>query len=320
MTAAIEIDGLTCRFGDIVAVDGLSLEVRVGEVFGLLGHNGAGKTTTVRALNGIVEPAAGRLRVLGLDPLRDGPALRTRTAVVTESSTLDERLTGRETLRFFAEMYSVDPLNIASRIDALLGELGLGARGDDRVGSYSKGMRQRLAVARALMHEPEMLFLDEPTAGLDPVASRQLQTLVRGWGADRARTVVMCTHNLAEAQALCERVAVLARGRLLACGTPAELAARLPARRELRIVVAPEQLELAMRIASAIGSLVVRADGTNAITVRGGEGDTAPMLAEALVKAGVRLHGLVPLEPSLADVYFALQPELAAATSGQADA
>ena len=311
MPPVIRIDRLTCRFGETVAVDDLSLEVGAGEVFGLLGHNGAGKTTTVRAVNGVVEPHSGEVRVFALDPLSDGAALRARTAVVTESSTLDERLTGRETLRIFAQLYGIDSAPADRRARSLLDDFGLGGRGDERVGGYSKGMRQRLALARALVHEPEILFLDEPTAGLDPVASRQLHALVREWSRELSRTVVMCTHNLAEAQALCDRVAVLAKGRLLVAGTPAELAARLPARRELRVVVASGQLDTALRIAAARTDAEARVDGTDTLVVRGVAGDGVPELAEALVHGGVRLHALVPVEPSLADVYFALQPELA---------
>ena len=310
MPPAIVVEQLTCRFGETVAVDELSLEVGTGEVFGLLGHNGAGKTTTVRALNGVVEPAGGRMCVLGLDPLADGPALRARTAVLTESATLDERLTGRETLRTFADLYGVPVAETEARVDALLADVGLGERGDDRVGGYSKGMRQRLALARALLHEPELLFLDEPTAGLDPAATRQLHARVRAWSRERSRTVVICTHNLAEAQALCDRVAVLARGRLLAAGPPAELARQIGLRGVVRVVVEPAQRDDALRVAAALPDVAVEADGVDALVARGGD-DLAPALAAALVAEGVRLRALVPAEASLEDVYFALHPELA---------
>ena len=308
MDAAIVVEQLTCRFGDTVAVDALSFEIGVGEVFALLGHNGAGKTTTVRALNGVVEPAAGRVHVLGLSPLTDGPALRARTAVLTESSTVDERLTGRETLRTFAELYAVPRGDVERRVGTLLDELGLGDRGDDRVGGYSKGMRQRLALARALVHEPDVLFLDEPTAGLDPVATRQLHGRVRAWSRERSRTVVLCTHNLAEAQALCDRVAVLAHGRLLAVGAPAELARRLGRRAAVRVVVEPAQRDDARRLAEALPDVEVEPEGDDVLVVRGGS-DPAPALATALVHGGVRLRALVPTVPSLEDVYFALQPD-----------
>ena len=312
MHPAIVVEQLTCRFGETVAVDALSLEVGTGEVFGLLGHNGAGKTTTVRALNGVVEPASGRMRVLGLDPLADGPALRARTAVLTESATVDERLTGRETLLAFAGLYGVAPGDAARRAEALLADVGLAGRGDDRVGGYSKGMRQRLALARALVHEPELLFLDEPTAGLDPAATRALHARVRGWRRERSRTVVICTHNLAEAQALCDRVAVLARGRLLAAGPPVELARQVGLRGQVRVVVDAARRDDALRVAAALPGVSAEPDGADALVARGGD-DLAPALAAALVAEGVRLRALVPAEASLEDVYFALQPDLAEA-------
>jgi ABC-2 type transport system ATP-binding protein len=305
---ALQLDALTCRFGSVVAVDALSLEVRRGEVFALLGHNGAGKTTTVRAANGVVEPAGGMVRVLGLDPLADGPALRRRTAVLTETASLDERLTARETLAVFAELYSLPRDGIARRVHALLESLDLLPRADDRVAGFSKGMRQRLALARALLHEPDVLFLDEPTSGLDPAATRLLHRLVRRLSREEGRTVVLCTHNLGEAETLCDRVAVLARGRLLACGTPAELSRRLVGRHELRVVVAPGQLDLARAVAERLPGMAVRAADDDTLVVAGGGADGAPALAAALVAAGIALHALVPVRATLADVYFALQP------------
>lgn len=322
MSLAIVLEHLTCRFGDTVAVDDLSLAVRTGEVFGLLGHNGAGKTTTIRAATGIVEPAAGTVRVLGYSPDREGAALRARTAVLTEQPSLDERLSARETLASFADLYGVPRAVARTRIDELLARFGLAARIDDRVGSFSKGMRQRLALCRALVHDPELLILDEPTAGLDPVATRQLHELVQQWSRDHLRTIVLCTHNLDEAQRLCERVAVMARGRLLGLGTPAELAARVGAALELRVSVSAEDLATAIAIVRTQPTLVLHAVERDAIVVRhaaGGGDGVVPELATALVHAGVRLHALVPTPPSLSDVYFALQPEHAPPTADVPD-
>ena len=221
---AIETRGVSRRFGEIVAVDDLSLQVRAGEVFGCLGHNGAGKTTTVRLLNGVLQPDRGDARVLGLDPRRDGPALRARTGVVTESASLDARLTARDNLGIYADLFGVPRDEVAPRTEALLARFGLADRADDRVATYSTGMRQRLMLARALLHEPEIMFLDEPTAGLDPVAARQVHELIGRLAREERRTVFLCTHNLVEAQRLCDRVAVLEHGRLAALGTPGELA------------------------------------------------------------------------------------------------
>ena len=327
---AILLDRLACRFGDTVAVDDLSLTIAPGEVFGLLGHNGAGKTTTIRAITGIVAPARGTVRVFGLSPDADGPALRARTAVLTEQPSLDERLTARETLDTFAAMYGVPAATAGPRARALLEQFELAARADDRVGGYSKGMRQRLALCRALVHDPELLILDEPTQGLDPVATRHLHALVQRWSREHGRTVVLCTHNLDEAQRLCDRVAVMARGRLLAVGTSAELAARVGERVELRITVPPEDVAAAVAVVASHRGVSLHAVEGDTVVVRRGDAasdavvsdaeDATPALAAALVYAGVRLRALVPAEPSLADVYFALQSQRAAGSADDAEA
>ena len=304
---AIALDRVTHRYGDTVALRDLTLTVEQGEVFSLLGHNGAGKTTTVRIINGLLAPASGSVRVFGLSPLDDGARVRRRTAVLTESPTLDERLTARETLRAFAEMYDVPAAEITPRTESLLAEFGIADRAKDRVGGFSRGMKQRLALARALVHDPDLLFLDEPTAGLDPVATQQLHTTVREMSRSRGRTVVLCTHNLVEAQALSDRVAVLGEGRLLALGTPAELARRIAPRLEVSLEVDPTQTDAAVRaIASENGWMVV-ADRGGMVRVSGIVRDAVPSLASRLVGAGIPLYRLEPHEPSLADAYFALQ-------------
>lgn len=220
----ITVEDLTKRFGALTAVDELSFAVAEGEVFGLLGHNGAGKTTTVRLLNGLLMSDNGRSSVLGFDPSRQGATLRKRTGVLTETPALDERLTARENLAIYADLFGVPPGDCKQRMTSLLETFGLSARADDRVGSYSNGMKQRLALA--LLHEPTVLFLDEPTAGLDPVAARGVHELIELF-TSAGRAVLLCTHNLDEAQRLCDRVAILEQGHLLALGTPEELASRV---------------------------------------------------------------------------------------------
>ena len=310
---AIELEQVVHRYGETVALRGLSLAVQEGEVFSLLGHNGAGKTTTVRIINGLLSPASGVVRVFGKSPLTDGVHIRRRTAVLTESPTLDDRLTARETLRAFAEMYDVAPNDVKPRADALLGEFGIAERANDRVGGFSRGMKQRLSLARALIHDPDLLFLDEPTAGLDPAATHQLHETVREMARNRGRTVVLCTHNLVEAQALSDRVAVLGGGALLALGTPAELARRLAPRLEVSVEIDPNQHETAMSLVASLDSLTVSADRMGVLRVGGIARDRVPMLASRLVGAGIALYRLDPHEPSLTDAYFALQAENRAA-------
>ena len=304
---AIALDHVMHRYGETVALRDLSLTVAEGEVFSLLGHNGAGKTTTVRIVNGLLEPASGTVRVFGQSPLTDGSAVRRRTAVLTESPTLDERLTARETLRAFAEMYDVRAADVAPRVESLLAEFGLGERGDDRVGGFSRGMKQRLSLARALVHDPDLLFLDEPTAGLDPSATQQLHQTVREMARTRGRTVVLCTHNLVEAQALSDRVAVLGGGELLALGTPTELARRLAPRLEVSVEVDPARQADAMALVASLDGLSVAAERAGVIRVGGIPRDRVPDLASRIVGAGIPLFRLDPHEPSLTDAYFALQ-------------
>jgi ABC-2 type transport system ATP-binding protein len=304
---AIQLEHVLHRYGDTVALRDLSLTVEEGEVFSLLGHNGAGKTTTVRIINGLLAPAAGTVRVFGHSPLTAGAVVRRRTAVLTESPTLDDRLTARETLRAFAEMYDVARADVAPRTEALLTEFGIADRGNDRVGGFSRGMKQRLSLARALVHDPDLLFLDEPTAGLDPAATHQLHRTVRAMARDRGRTVVLCTHNLVEAQALSDRVAVLGGGSLLALGTPAELARRMSPRLEVSVELDPTQLSAATTLITSLDGLTVSTERAGMLRVGGIARERVPELAARLVGAGVSLYRLEPHEPSLTDAYFALQ-------------
>ena len=304
---AIVLDTVVHRYGATVALRELSLSVDHGEVFSLLGHNGAGKTTTVRIVNGLLAPASGTVRVFGRSPLADGPYVRRRTAVLTESPTLDDRLTARETLRAFAGMYDVPASEAEPRVPKLLEEFGLADRADDKVGSFSRGMKQRLALARALVHDPQLLFLDEPTAGLDPVATHQLHGLVRRLSRERGYTVVLCTHNLVEAQALSDRVAVLGRGSLLAIGTPAELARRIAPRLEVLLEVDPLHTDAAIAVITALDGMAASIERRGVVRVEGVARDRIPSIATGLVNAGIPLFRLDPHEPSLADAYFALQ-------------
>ncbi len=305
----IAVDGLSRHFGDVVAVDDLTLEVYPGEVFGFLGHNGAGKTTTVRLLNGVLAPDDGAARVLGLDPVGDGPVLRRRTGILTETPSLDERLTGRENLQIYADLYDVPRAEVPDRVEYLLDAFELASRADDKVGGYSKGMKQRLALARALLHKPELLFLDEPTAGLDPVASRRVHELITRLSQREQRTVFLCTHNLAEAQKLCARVAVLEHGRLVALGTPSELARRLGRSQRLEIEVAPEGVPAALDVLQSTLAVTDPVQENGTLTIVGIEREAVADLVAALAAAGVRIYRVTPQEPSLEDVYFALHGE-----------
>jgi ABC-2 type transport system ATP-binding protein len=305
-TPVIVLQDLTRHFGATVAVDHLAFQVHRGEIFGLLGHNGAGKTTTVRLLNGVLTPTAGAAQVLGLSPVTQGSELRRHTGVLTETPSLDERLTGRENLAIYAELYDVPRDEVAGRVEELLGVFELADRADDKVGGYSKGMHQRLALARALLHDPQILFLDEPTSGLDPVTTRHVHEMITRLSRTQGHTVLLCTHNLAEAQKLCDRVAVLQQGRLVALGTTAELAQQVGRSRRLEIEVEhakmPNVVEMLSRIPQVTN--VIQQDGV--ISLQGADREAVADLVAALAASGVRIYRVSPEEPSLEDVYFAL--------------
>jgi ABC-2 type transport system ATP-binding protein len=306
-TAAVVADGLRRSFGAVRALDGVSLRVGQGEVVGLLGHNGAGKTTTVRLLTGILAPNAGTVRVHGRDPQVDGPAVRRATGVVSAVPAVDDRLTARQNLRFVGEVFGVDQALASTRGEALLERLGLGERADERVGGFSSGMRQRLALARALLPDPTLLLLDEPTATLDPVASRDVRDLLAHLARAEGRSVLLCSHNLAEAQALCDRVVVLEHGRVIADGRPAALAAQLGVG-SLRVDVDPADAARAEQVLHAAGGTV--ASGPRGkLAVTGLTGDAVPLAIAALVRADVRIHAVVPEDAALEDVYFALHAQ-----------
>ena len=220
--AAIEARGLGKDFGSIRALDHLDLEVRVGEFFGFLGPNGAGKTTTVHLLATLLRPTRGVARVAGYDVVRDDLQTRRSIGLVFQETTLDRDLTVEENLRFAARLWNLPGRLAAPRIAELLGQFGLRERRRDLVRALSGGMRRALDIARGMLHEPLVLFLDEPTAGLDPRARRSLWELIQLLRAASGLTVFLTTHYVEEAEP-CDRVAVLDRGRLAALGTPAEL-------------------------------------------------------------------------------------------------
>lgn len=302
---AVSVEGLVRWFGGRPAVDGLSIEVARGETFGLLGHNGAGKTTTIRLLNGVLSRDAGLVSVLGMDPAIDGEPVRARTGVLTETPSLDERLTARENLAFFGRLYGVTGRRLHDRVRTLLDLFGLKDRADDRVAQFSRGMKQRLALARTLVHEPDMLFLDEPTAALDPVAAREVHELIEAFRREQRRTVILCTHNLVEAERLCDRVAIMRNGRAIAIGSPAELARSIRAPVTVEIEVRPEERERAAGILRE-GGFGESALSRTGVTFRVEGREAIPEGVAALARAGLAIYRVANTEPDLETVYFAL--------------
>jgi ABC-2 type transport system ATP-binding protein len=222
----IETSGLTKRFGDFTAVDSVDLSVREGEVLALLGPNGAGKTTTVRMLASILRPTDGWARVAGFDAVKDARMVRHIVGLLTEFPGLYLRMRGLDYLDFFGQLQGLSSAQRSERSEYLLRRFELWDARDKRTGEYSKGMRQKLALVRAMLHNPQALFLDEPTSAMDPHSAKLVRDAILELRRDR-RTIVLCTHNLSEAEMLADRIAIIHRGRIIAEGSPAELKARL---------------------------------------------------------------------------------------------
>ncbi|MDJ0924067.1 MAG: ABC transporter ATP-binding protein [Acidimicrobiia bacterium] len=258
---AIDVKGISYSYGETLAVDKVSFAVAPGEIFGLLGPNGAGKSTTVKMLTGQLRPSHGSIRVLGMDTAEDLAAIQARIGVCFEEKNLYTAMSGVENLRFFASLFGIKDLDT----DGLLERVDLASRGSDRVAGYSKGMRQRLMMARALINQPDVLFLDEPTDGLDPVSARTIQGLIRQ-EAERGAAVVLTTHDMYEADTLSDRVAFINQGAILALDAPETLklrhgqrSVRIRARRgadEIEELVIPlEEVDAADAVQRAVTEL-----------------------------------------------------------------
>lgn len=307
------------------AVDHVDLEVQRGELFGLLGPNGAGKTTLVKLLATLLLPTSGEARVAGHDVVRGADAVRGKVGVVLGGErALYWRLTGRENLWYFSQLYNMPGPEARTRIGDLLGIVGLAGRADERVENYSKGMKQRLHVARGLLHDPEILLLDEPAIGLDPAAARALRALVRDLVERHGRTVVLTTHYMYEADALSDRVAILSRGRVVACDRPAALKARFGAGAAYALTVREGSAALERALAGVPGVATVLPQRNpqgfaayRAVAHDGAHEDLAGAVAAAVAGAQAGLVGLAREEPTLEDVFVKLTGEGLAVPGGE---
>ncbi len=299
--AVIETFGLSRSFGNIVAVEDLTLAVEQGEVLGFLGPNGAGKTTTIRMLAGTIAPTRGYAIVAGFRTGHEVERLHEVIGLLTEAPGFYNRLSARRNLEFFAGFYPA--VNTRTQVDKYLRLMGLWERRNDKVGTFSKGMKQRLALARALLHEPQVLFLDEPTAGLDPEASREVREFIKSL-SQQGRTVFLSTHNLAEAEFICHRVALFRR-QTLAVDTPENLRQRLFNR---QVVVQMDSAEDS--VVDAVRKLnfvqVVQREGARLIVELADFERNRPNLVECIVTAGGRIQEVFETEYSLEDVYLTL--------------
>jgi ABC-2 type transport system ATP-binding protein len=304
---ALELEGLTKHFGDFVAVEDLSFVVRRGDVYGFLGPNGSGKSTTIRMILGLVRPTSGEVRIFGRPAT--SPEERARLAGFVEAPGFYEYLSARDNLRLLAA--ADRRADKSPPLQAVLQTVGLSDRARDKVRTYSQGMKQRLAIAAALLREPEFLVLDEPTNGLDPGGMRDIRALVRQLSSE-GLTIFLSTHLLAEVEQLCNRVAVVSRGRLLAEGALAEIAQQARGRTEYRLVADdPERTRMVLQAREDVALLNGRSEELDGFrpdeVVRfatGAEG--AGPVVRTLVEEGVEVLALVPVRPNLEELFLRL--------------
>ena len=304
--AVIRTENLTRVFGAVRAVDGLSLTVPGGAIFGFLGPNGSGKTTTIRTLLGLVEPSSGSAHVLGFNVAGQAENIRERSGAVLEQSGIYERLSGEDNLDLYARIWKLRASDRRARVRQLLESFGLWDRRTEMAGTWSRGMKQKLALARALLHRPPLVFLDEPTAGLDPVAAASLRdellTLVRREGV----TVFLTTHNLSEAERLCARVAVIRQGKLLAEGPPSELGNTKKRRIDVRGRGMDDGIVGRLTAMPGVKSAALNV-GHLALEMQ--DGGSVPDVVRMLVEQGAQIEEVVRDKASLEDVFLTLVEE-----------
>jgi ABC-2 type transport system ATP-binding protein len=289
----------------IVALDGLDLDVRAGEFFGLLGPNGAGKTTTIGILTTRVRPTSGQAWIAGTDVVRDDVAVRHRIGIVPQRPNADRALNVRENLLYHAAYFGIPRGEAIARAQRLLDTFGIADRAGSKTDQLSGGMQQRLMVARALMHDPQVLFLDEPTGGLDPQGRLALWDILRRLHAD-GHTIVMTTHNMEEADRLCQRVAIVDRGRLLALDTPAALKAKAPGGTLIELILDGDSTAAAEKAKAIGGLLKVEHEGSSLRAWAARPGETIAGLIHAAEEAGREVHDIHLAPPSLETLFVSL--------------
>lgn len=308
----IETEGLTKYYESLVAVDHLTFKVKEGEVFGLLGPNGAGKTTTIRILACLISPSEGSAKVSGYKIDKNPLAVRQTVGILTENPSLYERLTAQENMDFFAEAYNLsEPQEKAKRIRELLEFFDLWERRNDKVATFSKGMKQKLAIARALVHNPPIIFLDEPTAGLDPESAKEVRDLIKMLSRHEKHTILLCTHHLEDAERLCSRVMIINKGKSVVVGTPDELRNRIARKPSVQInlkKVDPKIIEAARRV-SHVEQVDVDESDSSLRIVLDDVNESTPAVVKSIVDAGGLVIGVHVLRPSLEEAYLKLIKE-----------
>ncbi len=306
----ISMQEVCFAYGRQQVLKNITLDVKAGEVVGLLGPNGAGKTTTVRVLNGLLPPEVGSVRVLGLNPVEDGSRVRQHSGTLTETSALYERLSAQQNLEFFGRMSGMHGTALQQRIGELLTVLGLEERAKRKVGTYSKGMKQRLSIARAMLSEPMLLYLDEPASGLDPEAAGQVHQTILDLSGRTGNTVVLCTHNLYEAEALCGRLFIMNKGRILGCGTMEDLRRQFAPDRYLELTfleaLSSEQVGFLSGLPEVLS---LKPISEKKVSLRILALDAVPSILRQAVEAGLMLCEAVQHQADLHEIYMKLQKE-----------
>ena len=305
--SAIEVHDLTRDYDGLRAVDHISFEVNASSIFGFLGPNGAGKTTTLHMLLGLLEPTAGQAKVLGYDCATQADQVRTHTGALLEHAGVYEQLTAYDNLEFYGRVYRMPAEQRQQRIQELLSDMGLWSRRTDKVANWSKGMKQKLALARAVLHHPQLVFLDEPTAGLDVVSANAVRDDLERMAQRDGVTVFLTTHNMTEAERLCQQVAVIREGKLVAIGHPDELRARSGGPR-LEIVgrgFTPQVLQ-ALRARPEVAA--AQAHNSHLSVDLTGDVDSSS-LVELAVREGVQVHEVRRGKASLEEVFLTLMEE-----------
>jgi ABC-2 type transport system ATP-binding protein len=305
--SAIETVGLTRKFGDRTAVENLTISIPEGKVFGFLGPNGAGKTTTVRMLAALIAPTSGTARVVGHEIGADNDAVRRSVGILTETPGLYGKLTAMQNLQFYAALYGVGPAEANKQAEKYLKLMDLWDRRDDKVAGFSKGMQQKVAISRALIHEPPLVFLDEPTAGLDPEAARTVRDFIKGLRQE-GRTIFLTTHNLPEADELCDLIGVF-RTRLKQINTPENLRRSLFGNGTLvRLAADPALWVAPVRALPFVHDVAVKE--SNLMVKLDDPDNQNPQLVQALVSAGAPIRYIEPMAASLEEVYLELMEEM----------
>jgi ABC-2 type transport system ATP-binding protein len=303
---AIEAAGLTKRFGDFTAVDHVSFQVKRGEIFGLLGPNGAGKSTAIRMLSTLSAPSEGTASVAGFDIQKDDGEVREHIGLVSEKMIMYDELTARENLRLFGELYDIPRDVLEKRINKLLTFVRMDQWADHRIDTFSTGMKQRINVIRALVNQPEILFLDEPTLGLDPQSTAEIRELTRRINIENRTTIILTTHMMAEADMLCDRIGIIDHGKIVALDTPENLKKSISGTNTsfFEFDIPNLDSDIVSKVKSLDSVKAVSQDQPTHIKVTSSGSDSFDVLVDVLRKNGARIQTVRNLEPTLEDVFL----------------